>query len=170
MADKLTAKQKAFCQEYLVDLNATQAAIRAGYSEDTARSIGCENLTKPDIQDFISQLQKERSERTQITADMVVQELAKIGFSDARNIVDDDNRLKKPSEWDDNLAGAISSIEFGDVTGMHKVKMWDKNAALEKLAKHLGMYAPEKHELSGKDGGPIGLVTEIKRTIVRPND
>lgn len=74
----LTDKQEAFCLEYLVDLNATQAAIRAGYSEDTARSMGCENLTKPDIQERIAALKAERNERLQIDADYVLQQSVKL--------------------------------------------------------------------------------------------
>lgn len=56
----LTAKQQRFCDEYLIDLNATQAAIRAGYSKNTARAIGCENLTKPDIQEYIQKRMDEK--------------------------------------------------------------------------------------------------------------
>ncbi|WP_213431657.1 terminase small subunit, partial [Paenibacillus dendritiformis] len=74
----LTAKQKAFVQEYLIDLNATQAAIRAGYSAKTARKIGAENLTKPDIQKAIQEAMERREKRTEITQDRVLQELAKI--------------------------------------------------------------------------------------------
>ena len=75
MPTKMTPKQERFCVEYLVDLNATQAAIRAGYSEKTARSVGCENLTKPDISDRIAALQEERQARTLVTADDVVRGL-----------------------------------------------------------------------------------------------
>jgi len=69
---KLTAKQQTFCEEYLTDLNATQAAIRAGYSESTAKSIGCENLTKPDVAEVIQKLMAERSQSTGITNDWVL--------------------------------------------------------------------------------------------------
>lgn len=79
---KLTEKQKRFCEEYLIDLNATQAAIRAGYKEKNARSSACENLTKPDIQLYLQELMQKRSERTGITADTVIQELEKIALSD----------------------------------------------------------------------------------------
>jgi len=69
---KLTAKQQTFCEEYLTDLNATQAAIRAGYSESTAKSIGCENLTKPDISECIQNLMAKRSDNTGITNEWVL--------------------------------------------------------------------------------------------------
>lgn len=163
----LTDKQQRFVEEYLIDLNATQAAIRAGYSEDTAKEIGYENLTKPHIADAIAEAQSLRSQRTQITQDRVLQELARIGFSDLRKCLTPTGHLLAPHDWDDDTAASISSIEV--VTNMksekdddgrtpiehtHKIKVWDKNSALEKIAKHLGMFV-ERHEHTGKDGGPI---------------
>ena len=82
MSVNLTEKQKKFCDEYLFDFNATQAAIRAGYSEKTANRIGSENLSKPDIQKYISDRQKEAQERSDITRDGILEELKKIGFAD----------------------------------------------------------------------------------------
>lgn len=79
--EKLTVKQERFCTEYIIDLNATQAAIRAGYSKKTANRIASENLSKPDIQRKIQELQQERAERTEITQDRVLKELAGIGFA-----------------------------------------------------------------------------------------
>lgn len=82
---KLTEKQKRFCEEYLIDLNATQAYIRAGYSakkKDTARVESSKLLTKPNIQNYISELQKFQSERTGITADNVLKELEKVAFAE----------------------------------------------------------------------------------------
>lgn len=84
----LTPKQQRFVEEYLVDLNATQAAIRAGYSEHTARSIGHENLTKPEVVEAVAAAKAERSKRTEITADLVLQGLAAIVVADARELVE----------------------------------------------------------------------------------
>jgi hypothetical protein len=84
----LTEKQQRFVAEYLVDLNATQAAIRAGYSADTAGSIGHENLQKPEIVLAIAEARKAQQERTQITADRVVMELGLIAFADARELAE----------------------------------------------------------------------------------
>ncbi|WP_202758258.1 terminase small subunit [Delftia acidovorans] len=84
----LTEKQQRFVDEYLVDLNATQAAIRAGYSADTAGSIGHENLQKPEIALAIAEARKAQQERTQITADRVVMELGLIAFADARELAE----------------------------------------------------------------------------------
>lgn len=176
MAD-LTDKQSRFVEEYLVDLNATQAAIRAGYSENTAHSIGHENLSKPEIADAIAQAQQERSERTKVTQDMVIRELARIGFSDLRKLMSDDGVLKQPSDWDDETAAAISSMEVvrrgpnwtkdkdkedEEPEYTHKIKTWDKNSALEKLAKHLGMFV-DKVEHSGA----VTQVHRIERRIVK---
>lgn len=79
---KLTAKQERFCREYIIDLNATRAAIRAGYSEKTANRIASENLSKLDIQEKIRQLQQKIEARTEITQDKVLKELANIGFAE----------------------------------------------------------------------------------------
>lgn len=78
----MTDKQKKFCDEYLIDLNATQAAIRAGYSEKTAYSIGDENLRKPELQEYIQKRQKEGQERAEITRGEIIDQLKSIGFVD----------------------------------------------------------------------------------------
>ena len=80
---KLTAKQQRFCDEYLIDLNATQAAIRAGYSPKTAEQLAYQLLQKTSVQNHISELQKKREERTEITQDSVLHELALIAFAKA---------------------------------------------------------------------------------------
>jgi len=84
VAKKLTDKQKMFVKEYLIDLNATQAAIRAGYSESTAKEIGCENLTKPNIAEAIQEAMSERSEKVEITAEDVL-----TGIKDLTKLVSD---------------------------------------------------------------------------------
>lgn len=78
----LTEKQKRFCEEYLIDLNATQAALRAGYSKKTSDRIASENLRKLEVQEYLKKLMAERSERTEITADNVLKELEKVAFAD----------------------------------------------------------------------------------------
>lgn len=172
----LTAKQRRFVEEYLVDLNATQAAIRAGYSEKTARQMGDENLSKPDIAKAVQEAQAKRSERTEITQDMVLRELAKIGFADIRKVVRWSNTevqvvegddgpmtvayhglmLTSADEIDDDTAAAISEISQGK-EGL-KVKFHDKKGALVDIGRHLGMFK-ERVEHTGKDGGPVEVVT-----------
>ena len=146
----MTKKQKRFVEEYLIDLNATQAAIRAGYSPDTAKSIGSENLTKPDIQARIAKAMAERSRRTGVNADRVVMELAKIAFVNAGDVIDAETATVKPDAARDDTA-AIQSVKvktFGEDGLEREIKMADKLKALELLGKHLGMFK-DKLELSG---------------------
>jgi phage terminase small subunit len=154
----LTDKQERFCQEYLIDLNATQAAIRAGYSQNTARSQGAENLTKPDIQERLSELNKSRLEATGISQKRVLEEYAKIAFFDIREIFDVDGGLINVKQLDSASAGAIASIksseEWGEdeegnktVTGTIKeVKVFDKIRALQDLGKHLGLFEKDNSQ------------------------
>lgn len=145
--DKLTDKQRMFCLEYIVDLNATQAAIRAGYSENTAQEIGSQNLSKLIIQNEIQELIKKRSERTEITADMVLKELAKIGFSNIAEFTDNSNGIVNINGLEQFKTACISSIECvtrqvgedAEIT-VTKLKLHDKISALEKIGRHLGMF------------------------------
>lgn len=147
---KLTKKQKLFIDEYLIDLNATQAAIRAGYSVESARDIGCENLTKPNIQQVIAERMAERSRRTGVNADRVVAELAKIAFVNAEDVIDAETATIKPNAAREDTA-AIQSVKvktFGEDGLEREIKMADKLKALELLGRHLGMFK-DKVELSG---------------------
>jgi phage terminase small subunit len=147
----LTAKQRRFVEEYLVDLNATQAAIRAGYSARTAHSVGHENLNKPEIAKAIQEAQAKRSKRTEITQDRVLQELARIGFGNLQNVLTPAGNLMSAADWDEDTARSISSMEIitrpggldengeREVEHVAKIKAWDKLAALDKIARHLGM-------------------------------
>lgn len=150
--DKLTDKQKTFCEEYLIDLNATQAAIRAGYSEKTAYSIGNENLIKPEIQNYIKELMDARSKITRITAQMVVEELAKIGFSNIQDYIKEGFTIEEIQSLRKEHAAAISSIETetiqfdGGSNTKVKFKLHDKLSALEKLGKHIGFFKEDNEQ------------------------
>lgn len=141
---KLTEKQQRFVDEYLIDLNATQAAIRAGYSARTANEQGSQNLAKLSIQQAIAERMAERSKRTGINQDRVVLELAKIAFVKMTDIVDSRGRIRE-SVADDDLA-CIESIKYKESesdTGSsveREVKIASKLKALELLGKHLGMW------------------------------
>ena len=145
MAKKLTKKQQLFVDEYLIDLNATQAAIRAGYSVDTAREIGCENLTKPNIQQAIAKAMAERSKRTGVNQDRVVLELARIAFVNIEDVVDTDTGEILPNASKDDLA-CIESVKFKQSDNQYggsierEVKLASKLKALEKLGQQLGMW------------------------------
>lgn len=166
---ELTDKQRAFVQEYLVDLNATQAAIRAGYSEKTAQQIGAENLSKPVIAEAIAAAQKERAERTQITADRVLTELGKIGFANMEDYIQttfEGDAYVDLSQMTRDQAAAVSEItveDYKDGRGEDardvrkvRLKLSDKRAALVDIGKHLGMFV-ERKQLSGPNGGPIPI-------------
>lgn len=146
----MTKKQKRFVEEYLIDLNATQAAIRAGYSPDSAKEIGSENLTKPNIANAIDQVLAERSRRTGVNADRVVRELAKIAFVNAKDVIDFDSATLTANADNDDTA-AIQSVKvktFGEDGLEREIKLADKLKALELLGKHLGMFK-DKVELGG---------------------
>ena len=151
----MTKKQKRFIEEYLVDLNATQAAIRAGYSPDTAGSIGSENLKKPEIRARIEKAIAERSKRTGINQDRIVMELAKIALLNPKGLVNFDEATTKEDAADEDVA-AVASVRVKrfptkDGEGVEReVKMYDKTKALELLGRHLGMFK-DKVEVSGLD-------------------
>ena len=140
---KLTDKQKRFCEDYLIDLNATQAAIRAGYKEKTAYAQGQRLLKKVEAQDYLQKLMNERSQRTEITADRVLAELAAIAFSDRTELaqVDEDGMVTfTPTEQlGDNAKKTIAGIENGKYGT--KVTTYDKVKALELIGKHLGLFS-----------------------------
>ena len=154
----MTAKQKRFCEEYLVDLNATQAAIRAGYSAVSANKIAAENMVKPDIRARIDKAMAERARRTGINADRVLRELGKIAFVNATDVINmDDATIKGDANRDDTAAIASVKVktipcEAGD--GLEReIRLADKLKALELLGKHLGMFK------DGPDGAaPVTVV------------
>lgn len=147
----MTRKQKRFVEEYLVDLNATQAAIRAGYSPKCAKEIGCENLTKPNISDEIAKAMAERSKRTGINQDRVLLELAKIGFANITDVIDVKTAIIKEDASPEDLA-CIQSIKIKpNEWGIEReIKMYDKKAALVDIGRHLGMFK-DKVEVSGME-------------------
>lgn len=155
----LTPKQARFVSEYLVDLNATQAAIRAGYSARTAAEQGFENLTKPQIADAIAVHQKAREARTGVTADRVISELARIAFGNQRAVMTwgaDGVSLRESTELTDDEAALVSEVaETVSAAGNGlKLKTHDKVKALELLGKHLGMFV-DKVEHSGSIAGGL---------------
>lgn len=151
---KLTAKQQRFVDEYLIDLNGAQAAIRAGYSKKTAKEIASETLTKPNVAAAIADRTTKRAERVEVTQDEVIAELAKIGFANMLDYVvpsSDGNVRVNLADLDRDKAAAIQEIVvdemFSENDGETKVKVQrvrfklaDKRAALVDLGKHLGMF------------------------------
>lgn len=136
----MTTKQKTFCDEYLLDLNGTQAAIRAGYSVKTARQIADENLAKPYIQAVIQAATRERSERTQITADDVLR--------DIQRVKDNAMAYRQDKDGTDVMVDMSAALK-----------------ALEMLGRHLCMFT-DKREITGADGGAI--LSRIELGFVKP--
>jgi phage terminase small subunit len=149
----MTDRQEKFCNEYLIDLNSTAAAIRAGYSVKSARQIGNENLTKPYIRARVDAAMAEQSKRTGINADRVVRELARVAFVDLTDLIDTDTAAVKPNATRDDTA-AIAGIRVKTSTGVggdsveREVKLCDKLKALELLGRHLGLFN-DKLDISG---------------------
>ena len=140
---KLNPKQQRFVEEYLIDLNATQAAIRAGYSPKTATAIASENLSKPSISAAIACAMAERSKRTGITQDRILEELAKVAFINLTDIVDDTGKINAGATDEDRAC--IESIKYKRTdtdTGYseeREVKASSKLKAIELLMRHTGM-------------------------------
>jgi phage terminase small subunit len=149
----LTPKQKLFVDEYLIDLNATQAAIRAGYSPNNADKIGSELLGKTRVSDAISKAMAERSRRTGINQDRILMELAKIALVNPANVVDFDEATILDSALPEDLA-AVASVKvkrFPTKEGEgieREIKFYDKTKALDLAGRHLGMFK-DKLEVSG---------------------
>jgi len=150
----LTPKQQRFVEEYLVDLNATQAAIRAGYSERSAYSVGHENLSKPEIAAAISEGQANLSEVAEVTAERVMREVALIALADPRSVM----------TWGPKGVTLIDSkaltrdqaaivAEVAQTKDGIRLKTHSKLDALEKLIRRMGLNAPEKVDVNVKVDG-----------------
>lgn len=182
MAGKLTPKQARFVDEYLVDLNGKQAAIRAGYSERSAEVQASRLLSKAKVAEAVSARQTKRSAKTEVTQERVIMELARIAFADMARYVEwgqNGVTLVPKEDLTEEETRAILEVSEsvsesnGDTSNSsghsRKIKLYDKIRALELLGKHMGL--PDKHELTGKDGGPVrtegGLSDEAAETLRR---
>lgn len=142
----LTDKQEMFCREYLVDLNATQAAIRAGYSVKTANRTASENLSKPDIQNRIAELKLQRNEDVGIDAAYVLKRLVEIDRMDVLDILLPNGELKPIKDWPKTWRTTLSGIDVTEMSGdtpgfIKKIKWPDKVKNLELLGKHISVQA-----------------------------
>jgi len=178
---ELTAKQSRFVAEYLIDLNATQAATRAGYSVKTANEQGARLLANVSVRSAVDLAMRARERRTEITQDRVLQELARIAFFDLRKLYREDGSLKAIHELDDDAAAVLAGVDVVETKGnaaiggddgirhipeyVKKAKVFDKNTALTLAMRHLGMLK-DKTELSGPDGGPVDMNWSIE--FVKP--
>lgn len=166
--DELTDKQKAFVNEYLIDLNSTQAAIRAGYSKKNADKIGSQLLGKTRVSEEIRKAMAKREKRTEITQDRVLKELAIIGFAKVTDYVSVQNGsvlIRNTDDIDEEKLSAIAGIkknQFGI-----EVKFHDKVKSLELIGEHLGMW-------NGNNGNTDALekldtiLHEVRENAIKP--
>lgn len=159
--DELTPKIKRFCEEYIKDLNGTQAAIRAGYSAKTANEQSSQLLAKLNVKNYISELKQSLSDKNEGLAQQVIDELKKLGFANIQDYIDPENEIKDLTKIDRDKAAAVESIkktvtEFsggGESSGKKtsiQFKLYDKISALEKLGRHLGIF-----ELDNQQKAPV---------------
>lgn len=162
---KLTARQSAFVEAYLVSMNATQAAKEAGYSAKTAYSAGERLLRNVEVVAAIDAARAERSERTMIGADRVLRELARIAFLDIAKAFNADGSLKPLSEMDEDTRRAVSGLEVAEIKDadgipygtIRKIKLSDKIRALELIGKHVGLF-DQKVTIGGDADNPLTLL------------
>lgn len=140
---RLTPKQARFAEEYLIDGNATQAALRAGYSERSAYSQGQRLLKKDEVQECIRKGQERIQRRLEVTQERIVKELARLAFCDPRDFFTEHGALKPIHELSDDAAAVIAGMDVskglnGEI--LRKIKLNRKEKALEMLCKHLGLF------------------------------
>ena len=176
----LEPQQQKFIQEYLIDFNGTQAAIRAGYAKRSAVSQASHLLKRPHIQYQMRLLTNQASDRYAVTKENVIRELAKIAFANSRDYMttnaDGDPIAKKFSELNEEMTAAISEVTFetykergedGVTVKRIKMKHHDKKGALELLGKHLGVLK-DQVEMSGPGGAAIPIQTVERRIVRKP--
>ena len=160
----LTDKQEMFCREYLIDLNATQAAIRAGYSAKTANRTASENLSKPDIKLRIAELKAQRNDLIGINAEYVLNRLIEIDQMDVLDILLQNGELKPIKDWPKVWRTTLSGMDVVEMASadsaalLKKIKWPDKVKNLELLGRHVSVQAFKdnvKNEVTGADGAPV---------------
>lgn len=153
----LSPKHLRFVTEYLKDLNATQAAIRAGYSPKTAKQQGSRLLTNADIAVALADKTEKRLARAELSADRVLEEYRRVAFSDLRRLFDESGNLKPIHELNDDEAACLASLEVvkknleaGDhkTDTVHKLRLWDKLKALDSLAQHFDLLTGSQPNLT----------------------
>lgn len=164
---KLTPKQERFVEEYLVDLNATKAAIRAGYSPKTAEQQGYQLLQIPSVQAAIAAKREQVSAATGITIERVLKEAERLAFFDPRKLFHEDGTPKKITELDDDTAAAIQGLDVATIGNSEvgvgqvlKYKIADRNSALERLFKHLGLFDKDNRQRNPADA-ITGFLAEL---------
>jgi phage terminase small subunit len=158
-------RHRLFVKEYLVDLNGARAAIRAGYAQRQAKTIGSRLLRRPEIAALVAKGKEQRADKKRVTADRVIEELGRMAFADIRNFIDwgpQGVKLRNKSALDGDDAAAIADVEAKGSNGqIGRLKLYDKLAALNALARHLGMIGgraalgPQDHTTERRDANAI---------------
>ena len=160
-----------FVDKYFETLNAAESARYAGFSEDTSKQEGWRLLQRDDVQDYLDKLRAELAEKTGVSKQKVISEIARLAFSDIRKYYTGDDQLKAITDLDDDEAAALLSVKMLEekipgtdiVTGINKeIKLYDKLGALEKLARHLGLY--EKDNAQSKQEAIITPAINVYNT------
>lgn len=170
---KLTDKQEMFCKEYIVDLNATQAAIRAGYSEKTAKEQGCQNLTKLNIHDRLAVLKAKRSEKVEVQAEDILKHLDILRNSNIKDYIEIKTIIGGTEENPVNLK-IVEFKDFSELTEEQlmcidsvkntahgiELKLHGKNWTIDQINKHIGFYEKDNK---------LNLTGELPPSIVMKN-
>ena len=161
----MTDREARFCIEYLVDMDAKAAAIRAGFKPSTARNAAAwihpEHPTKPELRKEIDRLIEKRAKRTEVTADRVIKELAKIAFVNITDVVAKNGGLRQDIERTDAAAVASIKVKIGEDGEEREVKLHDKGFALKLLGTHLGIFT-EKVQIDNSDETGVVLLPPVK--------
>ena len=173
----LEPKQQRFVEQYIIDLNGSAAAIRAGYAPRSSKEIAYELLTRPHVRAAVERAKLQRAVAVGVTQAMVLDQMAALANSSvAHYVIDDDGQVQLAEGAPSNAMSAIQSIRKkttqkvdrnGEVSITYDVelKLWDKPTPLKLMGRHTGLF-PDRVEHTGKDGGPIETVTKIERVII----
>jgi len=168
----LTPKRQRFVDEYLIDMNGTKAAIRAGFAESGARTEATRLLANAEVQKEIAQRTEKRFDKLEVTGNRVLEAISQIAFGDIRQMFTSDGQLKRPEEWDDDTAAAVAGLEIvtvnkgeGAVEHVAKVKRTDRLKALDMLARHHSLYNDKLEVNLTSD-----LATRLERAKKRKSD
>lgn len=183
MLRDLTKKEIRFCEEYLISFNATEAAIKAGYSKNSASSIGSENLRKPKVIKYLEVKSKKTLEKLEISQERTIKEIARIAYADPRKMYNEDGTLKRVVDMDDDTAPTIASCkqeelfegrgeERMQVGVIKEVKQWNKPEALNTLAKIQKLYAdtpppPPTINVNALDKEDLKNLLLLKKKIIK---
>lgn len=158
------ARRAQFVQAYIANgNNATQAAIAAGYSPKTAYSLGQRLLKNVEVSGQLADSARKLAESTGLNSERVLQEVARIAYADPRRFYRPNGTLKPMIEWDDDMGAAVAAIEVDQKGQTTRVKFWDKNVALGKALKHLGLFERDNAQQRESLVLRVEAATPVKR-------